>query len=52
MTYYGYEKTKDSKGQKLNYLLVMEHCNGGDLHRYLQLRGGYLDEREARMILL
>lgn len=29
----------------------MEFCNGGDLKGYIQARGGYLMEEEARLIL-
>ena len=31
--------------------LVMEYCNGGDLKDFLQKRGGYLSEEEAKPIL-
>ena len=34
-----------------NFYLAMEMCNGGDLLSYMMDRGGFLCEREARMIL-
>jgi len=34
-----------------NYYLAMELCNGKDLEKYVELRGGYLPESEARIIL-
>ena len=35
-----------------NYYLAMEMCNGGDLDNYRKLRGGFLKEKEARLILM
>jgi hypothetical protein len=29
----------------------MELCNGGDLDNYRKIRGGFLKEKEARLIL-
>jgi serine/threonine protein kinase len=29
----------------------MEFCNGGDLDNYRKVRGGFLKEKEARLIL-
>ena len=34
-----------------NYYLVMEYCNGGDLKRFIDARGGFLPEPEAKIIL-
>ena len=34
-----------------NYYLVLEYCNGGDLEGFIQKRGGYLQESEARLVL-
>ena len=34
-----------------NYYLAMELCNGGDLDNYRKVRGGFLKEKEARLIL-
>ena len=34
-----------------NYYLAMELCNGGDLDNYKKVRGGFLKEKEARLIL-
>lgn len=34
-----------------SFYLAMELCNGGDLQNYLNCRGGYLQEKEARIIL-
>jgi serine/threonine protein kinase len=34
-----------------SYYLAMELCNGGDLDNFKNLRGGYLREEEARLIL-
>lgn len=34
-----------------NYYLAMELCNGKDLQNYVEQRGGYLKEQEARIIL-
>ena len=34
-----------------NYYLVLEYCNGGDLEGFIQKRGGYLKEIEARYVL-
>ena len=39
--------TKTSK----NYYLAMELCNGKDLEKFVEQRGGYLKEQEARLIL-
>lgn len=34
-----------------SYYLAMELCNGKDLENFVQQRGGYLKEQEARLIL-
>jgi serine/threonine protein kinase len=42
---------KDATKTGSNYYLCMEFCNGGDLQNFVQARGGYLKENEARLIL-
>jgi len=34
-----------------SFWILMELCNGGDLDTYRKLRGGYLIEPEARLVL-
>jgi serine/threonine protein kinase len=42
---------KDVTKTANNYYLLMELCNGGDLENYTKVRGGFLKEKEARLIL-
>ena len=42
---------KDATKTPNNYYLAMELCNGGDLDNYRKVRGGFLKEKEARLIL-
>ena len=42
---------KDATKTENNFYLAMELCNGGDLAGLSQARGGYLLEKEARLIL-
>ena len=42
---------KDATKTPNNYYLAMELCNGGDLENYKKIRGGFLKEKEARLIL-
>ena len=42
---------KDATKTPNNYYLCMELCNGGDLESFKKLRGGYLKEHEARLII-
>ena len=34
-----------------NFYIVMEYCNGGDLRGFIDARGGFLLEHEARLVL-
>ena len=34
-----------------NIYMVLEYCNGGDLEKFLEIRGGYFKEEEARFII-
>ena len=42
---------KDVTKTRNNYYLAMELCNGCDLANLCKIRGGYLRENEARMLL-
>jgi serine/threonine protein kinase len=42
---------KDATKTANNFYLAMELCNGGDLANLCQVRGGYLREIEARILL-
>lgn len=44
-------RLKDATKTPNNYYLAMEMCNGGDLENYKKIRGGFLKEKEARLIL-
>jgi len=34
-----------------NFYLAMEYCNGGDLLNFKNLRGGFLPEKEAKILI-
>jgi serine/threonine protein kinase len=42
---------KDATKTANFFYLAMELCNGGDLDNFRRLRGGYLKETEARVII-
>ena len=44
-------KLIDKSESATSYYLLLELCNGGDLQGLRELRGGYLPEKEARVIL-
>lgn len=35
-----------------DYYIAMEMCNGGDLSKMLEAKGGFLNEVDARRILI
>ena len=38
--------------EKDDYYIAMELCNGGDLSKFLDAKGGYLSEVHARQIMI
>lgn len=44
-------RLQDIQRTENNFYLVMELCNGGDLERLKELRGGHFAEVEARLVL-
>lgn len=42
---------KDATKTPNNFYLALELCNGGDLENFRKLRGGYLLENEARILI-
>lgn len=41
---------KDATKTANNFYLAMELCNGGDLANLCKVRGGYLKEKECRVL--